>query len=300
MKLPEPYRDGRFGLSFEVFPPKGDAGERTMYAAVEELAAFDPAFVSVTYGAGGATQAKSLEIAAAVRDRFGLPVTGHFTCVGSTIDDIRGWMRRATEVGVENVMALRGDPPAGQETFTRTEGGLGYASELVELLSREFGHFGIGVAGYPETHQEAADADADMDNLKRKLDAGGDVVYTQLFYDNDDFLRWRDRCHAAGIDAPIVPGILPALSLKQVQKITGLCGSRLPEAFLADLQENEDDAEAQRQVGVAQSARQTAGLLAEGVPGLHFYVLNKSASTREVLLAAGVAEKLPESVPTVG
>lgn len=277
--------------SFEVFPPKTAEGLAAVYATVEELCRFEPAFISVTYGAGGSTRDQSLEIADAIRRQFGIPVTAHFTCVGSTLAEIRNWLRRADDLGIENIMALRGDPPKGQEKFTATEGGLRYAVELVTLIRREFPRFGIGVAGYPETHVEALSPAADLDNLRAKVAAGGDAVFTQLFYDNADFLAFRDRCAGIGIDVPIVPGLLPVLSLKQVQRITSLCGSKLPDALVRQLAACEDDPAAMVEVGVNHCAEQCKGLLAAGVPGVHFYVLNRADHIRRILGKLGVTPR---------
>jgi methylenetetrahydrofolate reductase (NADPH) len=186
----------------------------------------------------------------------------------------------AKEQGVDYIVALRGDPPQGETEFKQTAGGYQYANELVELIAKEFNDFGVIVAGYPETHQEAPSPDADLDNLKRKVDAGADVVVTQLFYDNDDFFRFRDQCHSRGIEIPIVPGLLPVTSLAQIKRITSLCGAKLPEDFVADLAANEDK---QFQVGVDQAVKQIEGLLAGGVNGLHLYVLNRSKATAEIM-----------------
>jgi methylenetetrahydrofolate reductase (NADPH) len=188
---------------------------------------------------------------------------------------------------VENIVALRGDPPKGEATFQAVEGGLRYANELVALIRRQFPSFGIAVAGYPETHQEAPNAEADLANLKRKVDAGGDVVITQVFYDNTDFFRFRERCEGLGIRAPVIPGILPVTNCAQVKRITSMCKARLPESFLAELETAGDDENAQFEVGVEYATRQVCELLEEGIAGLHFYVMNKSPATVRVLEAAG-------------
>lgn len=288
----EVYGRGKFALSFEVFPPKSPQGLEPLLKTVGELARFRPGFVSCTYGAGGATQDQTLEIVDRIRRDFGISATAHFTCVGSTVADIRAWMRRATDLGVENIMALRGDPPKGQDRFTAVEGGLAYASELVSFLKAEFPHFGLGVAGYPETHQEAIGPEEDLRNLRRKIEAGGDAIFTQLFYDNVDFLRFRDRCRALGIDKPIVPGLLPVLSLAQVERITTLCKARLPGDLVDRLRRCGDNAVDQMSVGVDHCTRQCEGLLKEGVDGIHFYVLNRSDATCRIL--DNVASMLPK------
>jgi methylenetetrahydrofolate reductase (NADPH) len=283
VRIGELYAGGKFALSFEVFPPKTAQGMEPLRHTIERLAPFRPGFISCTYGAGGSTRDQTLEIVTDIRRRFQQTATAHFTCVGSTIEEMRGWLVKARDAGVENIMALRGDPPMGQEKFTAVEGGLTYASELVALLRREFPEFGIGVAGYPETHQEAISPEADLANLKRKVDAGGEAVFTQLFYDNDDYFRFRDQCEKLGVRVPIVPGILPILNLAQVQRITKLCKAKLPADLLAKLEPAQDDAAAQSAIGVEHASKQCEGLLKAGVPGIHFYVLNKYEATSQIL-----------------
>jgi methylenetetrahydrofolate reductase (NADPH) len=285
MKLAEAYGPDKLGLSFELFPPKTQAGEETLWRNLDELMAFEPSFVTCTYGAGGSTREKTLEIVAQTRRRYGVSVASHLTCVGSTVEQLRDYLRAAWERGIENIVALRGDPPKGETAFQAIEGGLRYASELVTLIRREFDQFGIAVAGYPETHQEAISPEADLENLKRKVSAGGDVVITQLFYDNADFFRFRDRCTTLGIAAPIVPGILPVTNFAQVKRITSLCKACLPEKFVAELEAAGEDEAAQFEVGVSYAARQVQELIDAGVPGIHFYVLNKSSATARVLQA---------------
>jgi methylenetetrahydrofolate reductase (NADPH) len=275
-----------FTLSFELFPPKTAAGEASLYENVGHLMAFRPDVITCTFGAGGSTRDKTLEITTQVRKRFGVRVASHLTCVGSTVDQLRGYLREARGGGIENIVALRGDPPKGETAFQPVAGGLRYASELVELIRREFPSFGIAVAGYPETHQEATSPQADLENLARKVKAGGDCVITQLFYNNADFFRFRERCKELGITAPIIPGILPVTNLAQIQRITSLCKACLPPDFVAELSQNGDDADWQFQAGVRQATRQVQELIDAGIPGIHFYVLNKSQATSAVL--AGV------------
>lgn len=282
MSLADLYSDDRVALSFELFPPKSEEGVQTLLTAVDELMKFSPAYFTCTYGAGGSTQDRTLQVATAVLQKTGKPVASHLTCVNATIEDLRGYLTRARAAGVQYIVALRGDPPKGETQFRMTEGGLRYANELVELIRGEFADLDIAVAGYPEVHQEAVDADADLANLKRKVDAGGSIVITQLFYQNEDFFRFRDRCHAAGIDVPIVPGIMPVTNLGQIQRITSMCKAALPNSFVSRLGEREDAAW-QFDVGVDFARKQVQGLLESGIPGLHFYVLNKSQATAAVL-----------------
>jgi methylenetetrahydrofolate reductase (NADPH) len=283
VSIKDAYENGRFGLSFELFPPKTPESEAMMWRTVEDLMAFEPALITCTYGAGGSTRGTTLDVIEGVRSRHAVPVASHLTCVGSSVDELRGYLREAGDRGVSAIVALRGDPPKGETAFTPVAGGLRYASELVALIRSEFPEFGILVAGYPETHQEAVSAEADLENLKRKCDAGGDVVVTQLFYDNADFFRFRDRCAAIGIAQPIVPGVMPVTNYAQVRRIASLCKARLPDDFTRAFEAAGADEAAQFEVGVEFAARQVQGLLDGGVPGIHFYVLNKSPATTRVL-----------------
>jgi len=283
------YPHRRFTLSFELFPPKTPAGEEAMYASVQELMAFRPDVITCTYGAGGSTREKTLDITTQVKRRFEVRVASHLTCVGSTIEQLRTYLAEARQRGIDNVVALRGDPPKGESQFRPVAGGFSYASELVAFVRGEFPQFGLAVAGYPETHQEAISPQADLANLKRKVEAGGDVVITQLFYDNADFFRFRQACQQLGIQSPIVPGILPVTNLSQIQRITSLCKARLPDSFVAALGQH-DDPEWQFKVGVDFASRQVQELIDAGIPGIHFYVLNKSPATAAVLEAVRTPE----------
>ena len=287
MSFDSVYQPGTFGLSFELFPPKTAEGDAAMYRHVEQLLAFRPSFVTCTYGAGGSTRNKTLDIVEAVKRRFGVPVASHLTCVGSTADDLRAYLTEARARGVDYVVALRGDPPKGASHFTPTAGGFQYANQLVAMVRRDFPEFGVAVAGYPETHQEAVSPDDDLANLKRKVDAGASVVITQLFYRNADFFRFRDRCGQAGITVPIVPGILPVTNLAQIQRIASLCAAHLPPDLVTDLTRHTDP-DGQFQVGVDFAIRQVRELVDAGAPGLHLYVMNKSQATSAVLSALGL------------
>ena len=282
MTLADYYGPNRFGLSFELFPPKTPQGDAGLLRHVEKLKQFDPAFFTCTYGAGGSTRDKTLEVVQQVKELYKSPVASHLTCVGATVDELRDYLTAAAQRSIDYIVALRGDPPSGQTEFIPTKGGLRYANELVSLIRAEFPDFGIAVAGYPEVHQEAPSADIDLENLKRKVDCGADIVITQLFYNNGDFFDFRDRYEKAGIKAALVPGILPVTNLKQIQRITNLCGAKLPAGFVARLGES-NDLQWQLDVGIEQAALQVNELLAGGVPGVHFYVLNKSRATSRVL-----------------
>ena len=280
-KLSELFKTKRV-LSFELFPPKTEKGEAALYRHVEALLKFTPDFFTCTYGAGGSTQQKTLEILHHIKQKFDIPVVSHLTCVSSTIDQLREYLAKAKSQSVDAIMALRGDPPKGEDKFVAPEGGLAYANELVELITSEFENFGVMVAGYPEKHLEALSLDVDLDNLKRKVDAGADAIVTQLFYDNTDFYRFRDLCESKGITTPVVPGLLPVTSLSQIQRITDLCGAKLPANFIATLESDSSEV-GQFKAGVDHAVTQTEDLVANGVAGLHYYVLNKSDATAKIL-----------------
>jgi methylenetetrahydrofolate reductase (NADPH) len=271
-------------VSFELFPPKTEKGEAALYRHVEKLMAFNPDFLTCTYGAGGSTQGKTLEIINEVKKRFDVPVASHLTVVGSTVDQLRDYLQTAKDQSVDYIVALRGDPPQGAESFEAVDGGLSYANELVDLIAAEYSNFGVLVAGYPEKHKEAPNMQVDLENLKRKVDAGSHAIVTQLFYDNDDFFRFRDLCADAGITIPIVPGLLPVTNFEQVKRIASMCAATLPKRFVDRLGER-DDKEWQYQVGVEHAIEQTRGLLDAGIEGLHWYVLNRSDATSEILNA---------------
>lgn len=283
MRIGEAYGPNKFGLSFELFPPKSAAAEHALFENLSELVKFEPAYITCTYGAGGTTRDKTLEVVAAVKERHNISVAAHLTCVGSTTEQLLSYLHDARQRGIENIVALRGDPPQGDTQFRAVEGGLSYANELVQLIREQMDHFGIAVAGYPEKHLEAESFEIDLTNLKRKVDAGADAVITQLFYNNADFFRFRDAAQASGIDVPIVPGILPVTNLAQIKRISSLCGAVLPESFTRDLSSAGDDAEAQFEVGVEFAQKQVQELIDAGVPGIHFYVLNKSQATSKIL-----------------
>jgi methylenetetrahydrofolate reductase (NADPH) len=288
MRIGETYKSGKLGLSFELFPPKTPAGDEALYRNLDEMMHHKPDFVTCTYGAGGSTQTKTLDICETVNKRYGVSVASHLTCVGSTVDDLRKYLQEAQSRGVENIIALRGDPPKGEASFQVTSGGLRWASELVKLIRTEFPELGMAVAGYPETHQEAISPTDDLENLKRKVDAGGDAVITQLFYINDDFFRWRDAVEKLGVKVPIVPGILPVTNFAQVKRIATMCKACLPDGLVNDLERVGESEEQQFEIGIAHAVKQVEELLRAGIPGIHFYVLNKSAATLKVLEAVGL------------
>ena len=276
-------------ISIEIFPPKTEAGDDALVATLDALMPYEPAFVSCTYGAGGSTRNRTLDLCERFGRDYGVPMTAHFTCVGSSRSELVDWLREAKDRGVSNIMALRGDAPQDADGFTPAADGLAYASELVALIRKEVDAFGIGVAGYPETHPEASDADSDLRFLKAKCDRGADAIFTQLFYDNDLFYAWRDRCKAAGITQPIVPGVMPITNFKRIQRITAMCGAAFPKELADRLEAAQDDDLAQMEIGVDFAVRQCRDLLDHGVPGLHFYALNKSQACATILDALGLS-----------
>ena len=288
--LPELFADASAGpvVSIEVFPPKTEAGDDALRETLTELMPYDPAFVSCTYGAGGSTRTRTLDLCEQLGREFNVPMTAHFTCVGSSRAELVDWLREAARRGVANIMALRGDAP-DDDGFQIAEDGLGYAAELVELIRSEVDEFGIGVAGYPETHPEACDADSDLSFLKAKCDRGADAIFTQLFYDNDLFYAWRDRCTAAGIEQPIVPGVMPITNYARIQRITKMCGAKFPDSLASKLEAARDDDLAQMEIGCEFAIRQCRDLLDAGVPGIHFYALNKSRACATILDALGLS-----------
>ncbi len=281
MRIIDILNSGKRAVSFEFFPPKDDAGFADLFQTIEALKPLQPSYVSVTYGAGGSTRRKTVDLVKRIKHEIGIESMAHLTCVGAARDEIESVLDELRDGGLENVLPLRGDPPKGQERFVKTEGGFGYASELVEFVRSRYS-FCLGGACYPEGHPEAPNVDADLDNLKRKVDAGVDFLITQLFFNNDDFFRFRDRAVARGIRVPILAGIMPILNVKQIKRFTGMCGASIPKDVLANIEAVEDDPEAVRQLGTYHATRQCEGLLANGVAGLHFYTLNRSTATRAI------------------
>ena len=269
-------------FSFEFFPPKTPEGEQNLYNALRELRPLEPAYVSVTYGAGGSTRTKTLEIVKRIKDEFGLEAMAHFTCVAATADDLRGTLDEMLGAGVENVLALRGDPPHGQEEWVKTEGGLEYSFELVRLIRGTY-PFAVGAACFPETHIHATSPEDDIRHLKAKVDEGVDFLITQLFFDNALYYDFVERARAAGVGVPIIPGIMPITNYRQIAKATSMCGASMPEHVLAELDARREDAEAVAEFGVSYATMQCADLLAHGAPGIHFYTMNRSPATRAIL-----------------
>ncbi|MGI8557317.1 MAG: methylenetetrahydrofolate reductase [NAD(P)H] [Solirubrobacteraceae bacterium] len=271
-------------FSFEFFPPKTEEGERNLFDALSQLRELEPGFVSVTWGAGGSTRTKTIEIVRRIRADHDLEAMAHFTCVGATVDELRSALDQMRSAGLDNVLALRGDPPAGESGFVQTDGGLAHASELTELVAAEY-EFCIVGACYPEGHPEEPDANADLEHLRRKVEAGARVLVTQLFFDNAAYFAFVGRARAVGIDVPIVPGIMPITNFEQITRFTSMCGASIPAALQAQLELRSEQPAAVAELGVAYATLQCAELLAGGAPGIHFYTLNRSPSTRAILSA---------------
>ncbi|MEO8602734.1 MAG: methylenetetrahydrofolate reductase [NAD(P)H] [bacterium] len=270
-------------FSFEFFPPRTDAGERGLLRTIERLRPLDPSFVSVTYGAGGTTREKTLEIVSRVKREHGVEAMAHLTCVGHDRDEIAAILDRLAEAGMENVLPLRGDPPRGESGFVKPQNGFGYACELVAFIKERGYDFCLAGAGYPEGHPECRDLERDIANLHSKVDAGVEVIITQLFYDNADYFAFVERARQAGISAPILPGIMPITNVAQIERIASLSQARIPEELRARMHAADGDDEAVLQVGVAHALAQCRDLLARGAPGVHFYTLNQSPATAAIL-----------------
>jgi methylenetetrahydrofolate reductase (NADPH) len=275
-------------FSFEFFPPRTEAGERNLYAALAELRTLEPSFVSVTYGAGGSTREKTIEIVKRIREQYDLEAMAHFTCVGATVTQLRATLGEMERAGIDNVLALRGDPPAGQQGWTKTDGGLEYSRELVELISSEY-PFAIGAACFPETHIHARSPQDDLEHLLEKVNAGVDFLISQLFFDNVRYFDFLARARAIGIAVPIIPGIMPITQVGQVNRMANMCGASIPDGLRRELHARGDDPEAVLDFGVAYATLQCAELLAAGAPGIHFYTLNRSPATRAILSALKLA-----------
>jgi methylenetetrahydrofolate reductase (NADPH) len=271
-------------ISFEFFPPKTEEGFAALYRTIDDLHPLRPSYVSVTYGAGGSTRQKTVDLVSRIQNELKIRAMAHLTCVGHTAEEIGGILDQLWGNGICNVLALRGDPPVGQSQFVATPGGFGYANELAGFV-RQKHDFCIGVAGYPEGHPQCLNRTRDLENLRRKVDAGADFVVTQLFFDNQDFYNFRDQARTMGIKIPIIAGIMPVLNVAQIKRFISMCGAKIPHPLLLKIEEAENDPEAVYRIGVEYAIGQCRDLLANGVDGLHFYTLNKSKATVEIVKA---------------
>jgi methylenetetrahydrofolate reductase (NADPH) len=274
-------------FSFEFFPPKTDAGERVLGLALESLRQLDPAFVSVTYGAGGSCRDRTLELTKWIKQELGIEAMAHLSCVGSTREELTAVLDEMRDAGIENILALRGDPPRGETDWKPHPGGLSYSTELARMIRAGYDAC-IGGACFPEVHPEAPDLAHDLRFLREKVDSGVSFLITQLFFDNELYFRFVDEARAAGIHVPILPGVMPITDLRQIKTITGMCGASIPQELLEALEWRSHDPEAVTALGVSYATLQCAELLARGAPGIHFYTLNRSHATRAILSALRV------------
>lgn len=283
MKITEAFNQGRPALSFEFFPPRDQEQENALYQVISRLRSFRPDYVSVTYGALGTTQAKTFFWAARIKNEFGIEPVAHLTCVAADKRKIKEQLKALAALKVNNILALRGDPPADQPDFVPPNDGFAHADELIAFIKSVDPGFCLGAAGYPEKHPEAVSLSADIDNLKKKVRAGAEFIVSQLFFDNCFFFDFVKLCRQAGIDLPIIPGIMPISSWKQINKMAEMCGASLPETLLKTLKENENNPPAIEAIGREQAVRQCQELLRAGVPGLHFFVLNRAEPISSIL-----------------
>lgn len=270
-------------FSIEFFPPKSENAAQQLLSTAGELRPYGPDFVSITYGAGGSTRDRTLKYAKCLHQDYGYTVMPHLTCVGHSRAELRAIIREFKDCGLDQIMALRGDPPKGEKDFQPHPDGLSYANELVQLIREVHPECTIGVAGYPEKHPEASCPEQDLENLKRKVDAGADFVTTQLFFDNQIYFDFIERCKQAGIEVPILPGLLCIISVDQVRRFCALCETNIPEALEAQLTDAGDDKKKVEAVGAEWILTQTRELLEKDAPGIHLYILNRSGPAKKIL-----------------
>lgn len=289
MRIGEIISSSKPVFSVEFFPPKTDEGRVQLLDTARTLAELDLDFVSVTYGAGGSTRDGTVDITTALKEEVGLEVMAHLSCVGETTDGLATTLDRLRDVGIDNIFALRGDPPRGETDFVQPEGGLGSAADLSSFITGNY-EFAVGGACFPEKHPEAPDMDTDLNYLKTKVDAGAEFLITQLFFDNRAYFDFVDAARAKGIEVPILAGIIPVTGYAHTKRICDLCDATIPAHLEEAMLAAEGDSEAEFNLGVAYAAQQSAELLAAGVPGIHFYALNKAPATRAILGALRAAQ----------
>jgi methylenetetrahydrofolate reductase (NADPH) len=270
-------------FSFEFFPPKTEEGHASLIATIRELAELSPSFVSVTYGAGGSTRERTIELVSYIKRELGIEAMAHLTCVGSSRAELSAILNRFESAKIENVIALRGDPPAGESNFRPHPDGLSHASDLVRMIREQRRPFCVAAAAYPESHVESPSPEEDLRYLVQKVDAGVDVLITQLFFENSRYFDFVARARQAGISVPIVPGIMPVTNVAQIERFTRLCGATIPPMLRERLDPARGDAEAVVRIGIEHATAQCRDLLAGGAPGVHFYTLNRSRSTYTIL-----------------
>jgi methylenetetrahydrofolate reductase (NADH) len=294
VRISEAFKLGRPVYSFEFFPPRTDQAARDLFRTIEELQALRPNFVTVTYGAGGSTRERTIELATELKHRIRIEVAAHITCVGHTADEIARICERLRVNGIENLMALRGDPPRGDKTFKQVEGGFAHATELIRFIKERF-DFCVGAAAYPEKHPEAASLEEDLRWAREKINAGAAFLTTQLFFEAEMYFDLVRRARAAGIRAPILPGIMPVTNVAQIERFTKMCGATIPDALRERLAAADGDDHAVTRVGIEWATAQAEALLAGGAPGIHLYTLNRSFATREIF-ARLKAERPPAPI----
>ena len=289
MRIVDRLQQGTPCFSFEFFPPKSEEGVSQLFTALRELVDLEPGFVSVTYGAGGSTRQLTVDLVSTIKRETGIEAMAHLTCVGHGRDELRDILVRLRDAGLDNVLALRGDPPHDQPSFVRAPDGFGHANELMEFIRGEQFPFCLGGACYPESHLESRDLDDDLTNTRRKVERGAEFLITQMFFDNAFYFHFVERARKAGITCPIVPGLMPSTNVTQIDRVTRMCGSTIPMRLRLALERRKDDPEAILQLGVAHATLQAADLLANGAPGVHFYTLNRSRASRMIVTALQVA-----------
>ena len=282
MKISEILKRPLPAFSFEFFPPKDLNGFDQLFQTIDQLKPWNPAFVSVTYGAGGSTRSKTIDLVGRIKNDIGLESMAHLTCVGHSSKEIRSVLTSLESKGVENVLALRGDPPKGDSSFVKPNNGFEFASELVDFTTKNFS-FCIGVAGYPEGHPECLNLDQDLLHLKRKIDLGASFIVTQLFFDNKYYFKFVKELSDIGIDVPVIPGIMPIINLNQIKRFTKMCGATVPIDLLNRLESTQNNPDSISEIGIDHAYSQCKDLLLKGAPGIHFYTLNRSRATLSIL-----------------
>lgn len=282
MRVDELFGMGMPTCSFEFFPPKDDAGFDQLFKTIDRLRPLNPGYVSVTYGAGGSTRRKTVDLAGRIQKETSLRVMAHLTCVNHTVEETADVVDELYGLGIRNILALRGDPPGGTGTFVPTPNGFNNSGELVAYLRNRYPDIAIGVSGYPEGHPQCLNKTRDLEHLKQKVENGGNFIVTQLFFDNAEFYRWRDQAVSMGISVPIIAGIMPILNVAQIKRFVTMCGAKIPHPLLLKIEAIEGDADAVHQMGVEHATRQCEDLIANGVDGIHFYTLNRSRATADI------------------
>jgi methylenetetrahydrofolate reductase (NADPH) len=281
MKIRELLKEGRPSFSFEFFPPRDEEGFQNLFETVHLLKHLKPTFVSVTYGAGGSTRRKTIELVTRIKKELDVESMAHLTCVGTSREEVGQVLDELVSQGMENILALRGDPPKGEKEFVSNPDGFSHANELVQFIRNRY-DVCIGAAAYPEKHPECPTLELDLANLKRKVDAGADFLITQLFFDNFDYFYFVEQARRVGIEVPIIPGIMPILGLAQVKRFTEMCGATIPPNLLRKIEAAQNDPHEVERCGIAHATTQCRELLDQGAPGIHFYTLNRSRATWSV------------------